>query len=279
MSANSMKYFFLLLLIFSAGCEITSTVDYDFPDYQKRIAVTGFIGLGNRAEVYVSTSHLPLSLEKDSIYDAEVSLFADGKLVKNLIMESDSVYVTHDFLPEVDKAYSIKVNIEGFPEATSRSEIIPPPVKIDSVICFKNIEKEILVKTYFSDPAVKNYYAIKYIRSYNDTLVSETDTKYSIVNPGVAIDDKLFNSKNYFYEIKLNLNAGRFNNKPVFYNQLEVILFSLSKAGYEFFNSLDEMDLTNQDMYNSPTVIQSNILNGYGIFSSYSTDTLKINLE
>lgn len=279
MSGNLMKYFFiLLLLIFSVACEITSTIEYEFPDYQKRIAATGFIGLGNRAEVYVSTSHLPLSLEKDTIYDTKVSLFEDGKFIRNLIMEDEFVYVTNDFLPEVDKAYSIKVYIEGLPEAISHSEIIPPPVKIDSVICFKNIEKEILIKTYFRDPAIKNYYAIKFIRSYNDTLVSKTDKRYSVFNPGVVFDDKLFNSQNYTYEIKLNQNAGRFNNKPLYYNKLEVILFSLSESGYKFFNSLDEMDITNEDMFTSPTMIQSNILNGYGIFSSYSTDTLKINL-
>lgn len=279
MPGNSIKYILFLLFIFLVGCDITKTVDYDFPDYLNKIAVTGFIGLGSRAEVYISTSHPPLSLDKDSIFDAEVTLFEDGTFVGNLISESESIYITKGFTPKLDKDYSIKVKIAGFPEAMSELEIIPSPVQIDSVVCFKNIEKEILLNIYFNDPSIKNYYAIKFIRSYNDTLVSETDTKYKIFNPTIVFDDKFFNSKSYAYERKLSLNAGRYNNKSLFYNHIDIILFSLSKSGYQFFSSMDESDLTNADMFTSPTELYSNIVNGFGIFATYSTDTLKINLD
>ena len=202
------------------------------------------------------------------------------KLIKKVNRrDNESIYFTKGFTPKLDKAYSIKVNIDGFPEAMSEPEMISPPVKIDSAIYFKNIENEILLDVYFNDPSIKNYYAIKFIRSYNDTLISKTDTEYSIFYPTIVFDDKLFNSQSYAYERKLSLNAGRFNNKPLYYNRLDVILFSLSKAGYQFFSSMDESDLTNGDMFASPTVIQSNIINGFGVFAPYSTDTLKINLD
>jgi hypothetical protein len=261
------------------GCDITRTIDYDLPDYENKIAVTGFIGLDQGAEVYIGVSHSLISGDKDSVLNAEVSLFEDNSFVSILHNKGESIYYTEGFLPVLGKTYSIKVKLDGYPEAISELETIPIPVEIDSVEYYKNMENEVLLNIYFNDPLPENYYAIKFIRSYNDTLVSETDLEYRFFNPGIIFDDKLFNSTNYKYERKLSLNAGRNNNKTLYYNRIDIILFSLSESGFLFFNSLEESEFTNGDMFTSATEIKSNIINGFGVFTPYSTDTLKINLD
>ena len=194
-----MKRIFPILLIILVSCDITKTVDYDFQDYQNKVVVTGFVGLGNRAELYISTSHSPLNVEEDSICKAEVSLFEDGTLIGLLNKEYGSVYITEGFIPKLCKTYSIQVKVAGFPEVVSESEMIPPPIKIDSVNYFKNIDNEILLNVYLNDPSDKNYYAIKFIRSYNDSIISITDAKYKFFYPTVVFDDKLFASQSFNY--------------------------------------------------------------------------------
>lgn len=279
MANNSIRYILLPVLIFMVSCDITKTVDYDIPEYQHKVVVTGFIGLDNKAEVFISTSHQPLSMEEDSIYEAEVTLYEDGTLVENLFRNSESIYVSEGFIPKLGKAYEISTMIDGFHNAISELETIPFPVKLDSVKYLLNIEQEVLIRLYFKDPPVKNFYAVKFIRSYNDTLVAKADVVYKIFNPSVVFNDKLFNSQNHTYERKLSLAAGRVNNKPLYYNRVDVILFSITESGYNFFKDLDESDYTNGDMFTTSAQIRSNIINGYGIFAGYSTDTVKINLD
>lgn len=279
MSNHSIKYILLLIPIFIVACDITKTVDYDIPLSENKIVITGFIGLDNRAEVFISTSHQPLSLDEDSIYEAEVSLFKDGVLVENLTRNNESIYVSEGFTPNLGKTYSISAVIDGFPDAVSELEIIPSPVKLDSVRYLLNMEREVLISMYFKDPTLKNYYAVKIIRSYNDTLVAKTDVVYKVFNPSVVFNDKLFNSQVYTYERKLSLAAGRFNNKSLYYNHIDAILYSITESGYKFFKDLDESDYTNGDMFTTATQIRSNIINGYGIFAAYSTDTVKLNLD
>jgi hypothetical protein len=279
MSYYSIKYILILILFFIVACDITRTVDYAIPLSEKKIVITGFIGLDNRAEVFISTSQQPLSLDEDSIYEAEVSLFEDGVLIENLIRNNESIYVSDGFNPKLGKTYEISTMIDGFPNAISELEIIPSPVKLDSVKYLLNMEQEVLIRLYFKDPPLKNYYAVKIIRSYNDTLVAKADVVYKIFNPSVVFNDKLFNSQIYTYERKLSLAAGRVNNKPLYYNHIDAILYSLTESGYTFFKDLDESDYTNGDMFTTSTQIRSNIINGYGIFAAYSTDTVKLNLD
>lgn len=279
MANNSIRYVLLLMLISMVSCDITKTLDYFIPEYPQKVVIAGFIGLDTKAEVFVNTSHQPLSLEEDSIYEAEVSLFEDGVLVKNLIRNNESIYVSEGFIPKLGKAYEISTFIDGFPNAISELEAIPFPVKVDSVNYLLNMEQEVLIRLYFKDPPIKNFYAVKFIRSYNDTLVAKSDVVYKIFNPSVVFNDKLFNSQNHTYERKLSFAAGRVNNKPLYYNHIDVILFSITESGYNFFKDLDESDYTNGDMFTTSTQIRSNIINGYGIFVGYSTDTVKLNLD
>lgn len=278
MSVNRLKYIFPCILALTVACDITRTIDYDTGYSPDKIVVTGFIGMDNRAEVFISTSHPPLSMEDDSCFDAEVLLFEDGEWVGNLTRNSDCVFVKDDFSPKPGKSYSVTARINGFPEASSEPEILPSPVRIDSVQYFINTERELYLTLYFKDPPDKNYYSVKFIRSYNDTLVAKDYPANNLFRTNV-FEDKLFDSREYMYERKLSLRAGVINNKAYLYNHIDVILYSITESGYVFFKSLDESDYTNGDMFAIPAEIQSNIYGGYGIFAAYSTDTIKINLD
>jgi hypothetical protein len=64
----------------------------------------------------------------------------------------------------------------------------------------------------------------------------------------------------------------------LYYNHIDVVLYSINESGYRFFKDLDESDYTNGDMFTTATQVRSNIKNGYGIFAAYSTDTVKLKL-
>lgn len=269
----------VFLIVFSLiSCDITKTVDYDIDYSTDKLAVTGFIGSEYRAEVFVSTSHHPLEDENDTLNAAEVLLFEEGKYVTNLTKNKESIYITEGFIPQKGRVYSLKVNVSGYPEVYSEPEFVPNPVRIDSVNYFINLENELYLSSYFIDPPGQNYYFLKIIRSYNDTLVDKTDARTRLFNTGV-FSDKLFQSQMYNYERTVSLEAGRYNGENIHYNRIYIVLYSISESGYKFFKSLNEFDYTHGDMFTAPAEIYSNINYGYGIFAAYSTDTMKIKLD
>lgn len=266
---------FIIFLL--TACDITKTIDYDIDYSPDKITITGFIGSGNRAEVYISTSHPPLSQVPDSVFDAEVSLYEDGEYVGNLTGKGP-LFVTEAFTPKPGNSYTVKASMDGYPDAFSEPEIIPFPVQLDTVKYILNSDREIYLSTYFTDPPGKNYYALKYILSYNDTLFNKTLSQTPLMNTAV-FDDKLFENSEFRHERKLSLSAGRYNNKSIFFNTIYIVQYSITESGYKYYKSLSEADYTNGDMFTIPSVIHSNINDGYGIFAAYSTDTIKINLN
>jgi len=209
-----------------------------------------------------------------------VTLYEDGNIRENITLTDDPMYLSSaSFKPEAGKTYSISAKAEGYPEAVSEVESFPTRVTVDSVNCYFSPGNDILIHLFFTDPADENYYAVKIIKSYNDTLVCDTDNIYPLFVLSSAFSDKLFKSGVGQYNTTQNLVAGRYENQTIYYNKADIILFTISKAGYNFCRSLDEADYTRGDMFTAPTIIESNIKNGYGIFMAYTTDTILINLE
>ncbi len=273
-------YILVLMIVTLTGCEISKTIDYDVTSPPDKLVITGFIGLDNRAEAYISISNPPLSTDEKVIRQVEVALYEDGNICDNKTLTDDPLYLSSaGFKPGAGKTYSISARADGYPEAVSEVESFPTRVAIDSVNYYFSPQDDILIQVFFTDPSDENFYAVKIIKNYNDTLVCDTDTTYSLFVLSSAFSDKLFNSGIGQYETRQNLVAGRYENKTFYYNKADIVLFTISKPGYNFCRSLDEADYTNGDMFTAPTIIESNIKNGYGIFMAYATDTIQINLE
>lgn len=274
---HKLIYILIIAIIVLAGCEISKTIDYDITYPPDKLVITGFIGMENRAEAYISISNPPLSSDLKVLPQVEVTLFEDGNIRDNKTLSDDPLYITAiDFKPDAGKSYSISAKAEGYPVAVSEVETFPERVTIDSVNYSTLSENEILIKTYFTDPDKDNYYAIKIIMNLNDTLFS---TDYPLFVLSGAFSDKQFRSGIGQVDRREYLGAGRSENKPIYYNKADIILFTISKAGYNFCRSIDEADYTYGDIFTAPTIIESNIRNGYGIFMAYSTDTIRINLK
>lgn len=274
---HKLIYILIMAIIVLAGCEISKTIDYDVNYPPDKLVITGFVGMENRAEAYISISNPPLSSDLKVLPQLEVTLFEDGNIRDNKTLSDDPLYISAiDFKADAGKSYSIRAKAEGYPEAVSEVETFPERVTIDSVSYSTLPENEILIKTYFTDPDEDNYYVVKIIMNYNDTLVS---ADYPLFILSSAFSDKKFRSGIGQVDRREYLWAGGLVNKPIYYNKADIILFTISKAGYDFCRSIDEADYTNGDIFTAPTIIESNIRNGYGIFMAYSTDTIRINLE
>lgn len=268
------------IILVTSACDIERSLDYEIPGQPERIVSTGFIGQRQKVEVFVSKTHHPLSVEEDSPLEAQVDLFEDNLLIDQLTPNDEGVFLsTLGFSPDTGKEYSIRVKVAGLPEIVSLPETIPEIVKIENIEYVFNDNNEILISVTFQDPPENNYYGLKVIRSYNDTLISFHDVSNILFKDLDVFNDDLFNSKRHKIERKIHLSAGRVDNQPIYYNQLEVRLISLSEAGYKFLINIHEMDYTSGDMFTSPTRIYSNIKGGYGIFAAYSEDIIKIEIE
>jgi len=277
---HKLIYILIMAIIVLAGCEMSKTIDYDVTYPPDKLVITGFIGMGNRAEAYISISNPPLSSDLKVLPEVEVTLFEDGNILDKKTLSDDPLYLSAiDFKADAGKSYSISAKAEGYPVAVSEVEAFPERVTIDSVNYSILPENEILIKIYFTDPDEDNYYAIKIIKNYNDTLICDTDTTYPLFVLSSAFSDKQFRAGIGQVDRREYLGAGISKNKAIYYNEADIILFTISKAGYNFCRSIDEADYTYGDIFTAPTIIESNIRNGYGIFMAYTTDTIQINLE
>ena len=277
---HKLIYILIMAIIILAGCEISKTIEYDVTYPPDKLVITGFIGMENRAEAYISISNPPLSSDLKVLPPVEVTLFEDGNIRDKKTLSDDPLYLSAiDFKADAGKSYSISAKADGYPEAVSGVEVFPERVPIDSVNYSILTNGEILIRIYFTDPDEDNYYAIKIIKRYNDTLICGTDTEYPLFVLSGAFSDDQFRSGIGQVNRRDYLVAGRSENKPIYYNKADIILFSISKAGYNFCRSIDEADYTYGDIFTAPAIIESNIRNGYGIFMAYSTDTIRINIE
>jgi hypothetical protein len=59
-------------------------------------------------------------------------------------------------------------------------------------------------------------------------------------------------------------------------NGFESARYHLDPAAFFYFKSLQDYEYTRGQIMNDPTIIYSNIQNGYGVFGAYATDTLTI---
>lgn len=90
--------------------------------------------------------------------------------------------------------------------------------------------------------------------------------------------DVLFNGKTKYEERDVDSYVYSPDKEQI--DSLLVILYSLSDDLYKFLISYKSYDNTRGAIiYDQPSLIYSNIRNGYGVFGSYSVDTVFFKLS
>lgn len=259
------KIFILLLVLITSSCELSKEIDYNTFYEGDRIIVHGFISLQNGVQVLIKKSVAPNNvLSDDKVQNTIVTLYEDEIAIQQLRKIDDYQYGTElDFAPDFGKTYSIKINTENFNETSSNPQPVFMPVSIDSlkIIVEDNTNYENLVVWFTNSNQFGWSYYLK-VYYYLNGIIDSSYTGAEIFNP---------------YGLLENIVVGKNSVEHQLYNEfdsLKVELYTLSPDLTTFLESLQNYDSSKEDPFFEQTYpVFSNIIDGYGIFASYSYTT------
>ena len=306
------KCYIFLWLILLISCELV--VDIDVPAQPDLLVVNCIFDAQGRWKAHVSQSK---SVDEFAFYpyfdDAIIlvtrpdgsSFYIEGDSVPPMNSETVYNYRFLDSEPIVfDQSYKIKVIKDGFPEAISET-IVPKPIKIGSyemdttsqirpkggnqLIGYEATQNDLVVR--FTDLPGEDYYALrlKVFRVYeyqnNDSIWQETVMTYEGLESNNAIledymqysDELLFSDKtftNQEFEIKAKYSKYALENAA----SLTLELCTVPEAYYFYRHKQKQQNWVEGDPFAEPVRVKGNIVNGYGIFTGFSSDTVHIKL-
>lgn len=256
------KIFLALLPLVTSSCELSKEIDYDTFYEGDRVIVHGFISPQNGVQVLVKKSVAPNNILSDNrIQNAIVTLYENEIAIQQLQKMDDYHYSSElDFDMDFSKTYSVKINAENFSETYSNSQSLFAHVPIDSlkIIVEENTYYENLVVWFTNNNQFNAAYYIK-VYYYLDGVNNSYLTKNEIFNP---------------YGLLRNIGLGKNSVENRLYDEFDsliVELYTLSPDLTRFLESFQNYDSSNEDPFFEQTYpVFSNIINGYGIFASYS---------
>ena len=191
---------------------------------------------------------------------------SDNTGITDSLKESrPGIYVTRRITGKPGRTYTLRV-ISGN-VLYSATSVMNSAVAIDSLGIVKNTSgvfesrkrPDFELHCYFRDPPQKNFYNIKVIQ--NDTLKTKFYRLY---------DDQYTNGE--YTDLRVvNVQAGDFD---------VVELYSIDKATYEYYRTLDNVLFSNPVFGSTPANPASNLSNGaLGYFTACAVSTKSININ
>ena len=260
---------FVTLGLFISGC-VESFVEYQLDYDGDRIVIVGMLAHTGEGKILVRKSLHPQDPQGDDmLYNANVDLYQNGEYYTGLIESQTGEFILPSGVSiNPGKAYYLVVNAEGFPEAETIPQILPPSV------CFDTVFFETKYAKYcFTDPMdTTNYYAIKMLEYFKGSDVTEKIQEF--INPYDVFTEADYSEQIcYFREIYGHKKYYVANNE--FYDSLAkdsvvLKLVNLSEGIYQYSNSVKDYEYTRGDPFFDLAPIYSNVSGGYGIFGMYS---------
>jgi hypothetical protein len=281
---------FLLVLVFAsllfAGCH--EKIDWDSPPFESKPVMNSILIPGKPVKVHVSLA-VPFGANKSIIVeDAEVNLFVDGVFTETLVYQGEGIYHSQ-LVAEIGKEYVCHLHVDDYPVARG-STTIPKPLNILGVehINVAGIDEE---GTKY--PAVKVTFENRPgIFSCHEIVINIIHEGFSDFRAGIMdyVDPVLLNEglpltifsneiiKDESYTMTINYTTGITSGKLL---PLRIEFRTISHSFYQYTRQLFLYEYNNEDYFFSgvvrtPFTIHSNVENGYGIFTSYSSVTSSI---
>lgn len=268
--AGKANWIILLLPTLMFSCEREKTIDFPV-DYTPHIIITGFVSNNFGIKAFVSLSHDPYSTEEVIMPDTKVFVVSSHNDTILLQKSTDGLFTSTQLI-DTTFSYKIYAITNGFPIAYSPEIFVPSKI---TILESRLIERDnnYLVKMRFH-PDDEKYYALKTITRFaNGTINTDKDLLFMPSSVFQPVD--LDNEGNVWCERPYEVSYW-VNDSIIHATSVDAILYHIDEPTYRFFNSLDESDFTSEDMMMDPTIIYSNIKNGYGVFGGFSTDTIHI---
>jgi hypothetical protein len=243
---------------------------------------------GKPVKVHVSLA-VPYGANKSILVeDAEVNLFVDGVFTETLVYTEKGIYHSQ-LVAEIGKEYVCHVHVDDYPVARG-STTIPKPVNILGVEHIKvaGVDEEgtkypAVKITFENNPGVFTCHEIDIIiiperlSEYRAGLMDFVDPV--LLNEGLPLT--IFSNeiiKDESYTMTINYTTGITSGKLL---PLRIELRTVSHSYYQFTRQVFLYEYNNEDyvfsgIVRTPFTIHSNVENGYGIFTSYSSVTSSI---
>ena len=254
-------------LLFS--CNFQSNVEVVLPPYQNKLAVEGYVEPGKPIRVLVTETKSffdPIGIPE--ISNATVIITENGipdTLIYGLISENDKVwnyYSDKNFDTTSGNSYTIKV-LDKQGRIVSASDVLQKKPEIISSTYDIKDSNSVSMKIVLAQTVQPSYYRVLY---HNDSIIGEP-------------------VQSYLFEdfTRRNPNTGNIEvTTPYRWRKGEkcvVRIFKLSKAYFNFLNSVEQAKSINGNPFVQPTQVISNIDNGFGVFATIRFKQIKFDFK
>ncbi len=299
---NSIALFFIGMSMIIVSC--TKTVDYHFPENEKKLVINSFFTSDSTFMILVSHT-LPILQSGTPIVDnAEVKLYENGVFKENLSYSNDFYYSVSK--PVIGKNYKIEATAPNYPQVSANDTMPDNPqllqtefIKDFDIVTendgqTNNISR---LKCLINDNLqIKRYYEIVvYIRYWGDysqqfyiDRVSYKKNNDEIINNENLIDyhpDSIIFTNELFTSNQQNINVdffSRITGDPNF--QVITVFRQVSKTYFDYRKSLtlhEYFQNNDDEIWGSPAPVDlfTNIQNGEGVFAAYNEVRDTINYQ
>lgn len=177
-----MKFLYLFLLLFVAGCKETN-LDLNIPYSGDKLVLWGKLKAGSPVRIQVTRTFNPVGAipEDVTVSDAKVELVIDGQehIELSKLANESGVYVSNRVVIP-GATYIIKASAPTFPSAESAPVFVPLDLPEVKAVRIRNVRGEInhqtpqdIVSLYFTErePETDRYYSLTFLSYYEkDTL-------------------------------------------------------------------------------------------------------------
>ena len=304
---NIIILIFITLIVSLLSCR--KVIDVKLPTKDGKIVINSFFNDKEQLTINISNSlHILDTMDIKFLDEAEVNVFENNAFKEKLTNIGYGNFIAKTFTPSKEFTYKVYAKYGDLKQAYSEN-IIPNPIKIISVdtstvyVTGTNgmyqgnggggSYPQYQLKIKFKDPEnIRNYYSLKiylknqyyYYKNTSDTKYFDYSTVYFTSNDLVIetfnngesalFSDDFLNGKEY--NLLINIDKYNFSFTD---NHVLIELNSVSKDYYLYNKSYSLYQSVKGDPFSEPVQVYNNIVNGYGIFAGYSSDTLGIDLK
>jgi hypothetical protein len=307
-------FFFIIIFLILLFTSCIKKADFDFGKNTKFVVVNGFFTIDKPIKVKITLSANALDSSVSYIDNAIVELWSKNEFIENLEYKGNSFYQTKNYLPEVEKEYTLKVKVEGFDEITA-TDYIPSETFFEisnnkgyTFIDERGYDVFTFYLSFNDEPNKNNFYEIFMPFQYFDPIFNDTTSGYYSLNTVnvivknenyfssfsgdyyeiVSFSDRLITSGtanlniNYPYDTinLIQVNVGEYLEIKDTTTKILFTFCNISENSYKYKKSLKEIQEFNSnvsiDGQGDDYYLYSNVENGQGIFAGYNyqTDTL-----
>ena len=300
---------FSLFILFST-CEKEVQLDIDEVDSKLAILCNFSPDEPFILELTKSKAINSTKLASNIINNADVQICVNNELMETILPQNNSSdantkYQSSVVLPKIKQVYTLKVEVDGLEPITATSSI-PEAIEIShstigAITPFETDDDEtegyqVRLGVQFEDPANEtNYYQISF---HQEVLTSEqaaqannieisSNDGYSLIDEDIISNFNLIDGGILFKDLTFNGTTKEFVFQPKFFYKpgvppttatpinIIIELRSVSEEYYKYYTSVYRQTSRENTPFSNPTVIYSNIKNGYGVFAGYSKSTVK----